>query len=502
MIKKYIKFLWVLLAMAGCENLEDTYSDYAGDGVIRYVGKCTDVSVKPGWERLIVNWTNNVDPTIANIKISWKLNKEVKDTLLAPNTTECVIPNVKDGNYEVTVGACDKEGRTSLSIPLFCRPYTMEHEDIRSFTRLMSNHFFVKDRLVLFLLDWSKNVESAELCYTSDGNLKSLVLDSTLVTDNKYYLLPDRIDRGTDVVLKRIGRIDGCEDLIEFEPFVLGKNKIYSTDFRLLAKSKYGQEEITDAWVESIVELEYDFSVNSLEDILNLPNLKKVVLGKNRHLRQAEEDYKVDETAWAELVDMERCLFVLDVAHEVFGLEVERYGKHYFSDSNKPAWVIDVAPFPDMPDLDMMDISTWTTTCSWEDTDPYDSHLEYLFDGDISSNWQPELIPSLARTYSIELDMLEKKTIQGIKVVQKSFDDKDVQSRFLMPDIIKVEVSLDKLTWEKATFVDENVLGVSNGETTIINFKAPMNARYMRFTLYDQLYGQNFSVSLAEIGVF
>lgn len=36
------KYLWLLLSIffvAGCESLEDTYSDYAGDGAIRYLGK-------------------------------------------------------------------------------------------------------------------------------------------------------------------------------------------------------------------------------------------------------------------------------------------------------------------------------------------------------------------------------------------------------------------------------------------------------------------------------
>ena len=38
---KYIMYLGILLALlAGCnETLEDTYSDYAGDGKIRNVGK-------------------------------------------------------------------------------------------------------------------------------------------------------------------------------------------------------------------------------------------------------------------------------------------------------------------------------------------------------------------------------------------------------------------------------------------------------------------------------
>ncbi|MFR5657274.1 MAG: hypothetical protein ACLUDU_04460 [Butyricimonas faecihominis] len=40
---KRIYCAWMLVAafaMTGCESLEDTYSDYAGDGMIRYVGRC------------------------------------------------------------------------------------------------------------------------------------------------------------------------------------------------------------------------------------------------------------------------------------------------------------------------------------------------------------------------------------------------------------------------------------------------------------------------------
>ena len=34
---------------AGCEDQEDTWDDYAGNGRIRYTGKCTDVSLELGW---------------------------------------------------------------------------------------------------------------------------------------------------------------------------------------------------------------------------------------------------------------------------------------------------------------------------------------------------------------------------------------------------------------------------------------------------------------------
>ena len=52
-MRKYIINLFAAAALlVGCgESLEDTYSDYAGDGKIRYVAKCTEVHATPGWER-------------------------------------------------------------------------------------------------------------------------------------------------------------------------------------------------------------------------------------------------------------------------------------------------------------------------------------------------------------------------------------------------------------------------------------------------------------------
>ena len=54
----YMTWLFAALFAISCEDLEDTYDEFAGDGMIRYVGKCTDVTVKLGWERLIVEWKN------------------------------------------------------------------------------------------------------------------------------------------------------------------------------------------------------------------------------------------------------------------------------------------------------------------------------------------------------------------------------------------------------------------------------------------------------------
>ena len=44
----YILWLLAVLFMASCEDLEDTYDEFAGDGKIRYVGKCSDMAGQLG----------------------------------------------------------------------------------------------------------------------------------------------------------------------------------------------------------------------------------------------------------------------------------------------------------------------------------------------------------------------------------------------------------------------------------------------------------------------
>ena len=39
----YIAWLLVALFAISCEDLEETYDEYAGDGMVRYIGKCSEV---------------------------------------------------------------------------------------------------------------------------------------------------------------------------------------------------------------------------------------------------------------------------------------------------------------------------------------------------------------------------------------------------------------------------------------------------------------------------
>ena len=59
-----------LSLLTACESMEDTYKEYAGDGPIRYPGRCTDVTVSPGWECLRVAWTPSNAPAVKHIEVT------------------------------------------------------------------------------------------------------------------------------------------------------------------------------------------------------------------------------------------------------------------------------------------------------------------------------------------------------------------------------------------------------------------------------------------------
>ncbi len=514
MIKRYLWSFVLLFALVSCNDLEDTYSDFSGDGVIRYVGKCTDVTVTPGWRKLTVTWDNSVDPTIDKIKISWKGGNITGDSLLNKDATTCDIVGLEDGMYEVSVCGVDRKGNNSLAIPVFGRPYTMNHENVISFSRIIAKHYFVGNRLVLFFSNWDNNVTSASLkYYTVDGELKELSITMFLVYLNPIcYLLPDKIDPEKPVVVERSGKIEGCDDIIVFDPYELSHDKLYTTDFKRYVKTKYGLSEVSEAFANSLTELEIDYSYSSLEDILNLPNIEKVILGKNRYLKEeylknyGKDSLRLNESA-SELYEIDRSIKVLEIANELYGLTVDRYNQHFLSDAilsakRKTLSFMNKYPNPLPPEKQYFDGSTWEISCSEKDEHSFNSHLEYLIDGDLETYWQPE-VALYVRTFEITIDMKEVKTVAGIRIVQKDFNPRiDFASTSMLPGIIKIKVSKDQVYWQDAMYMEENTIGDTCGEITIFDFPAIKEAQYIKIIVDDQTYGQYFTTALGEISIF
>lgn len=497
------RYLWILLAflgLVGCDDLEDTYSDYAGDGQIRYLTKCNDVKITPGWEKLNMTWKNSTDPVVDSIRITWTLDKDTKKVMLPPTSTSYTIEGLKEeGAYEVTICGVDKAGNTSLVVTNYVRPYTENHEMILNFPRLVQKHFFVEDNLIIYFSAWNSMIESAYFTYTrkSDNTEQKLLLDSVFVTTNKYYRLRDVKEDGI-VLLYRNGNIEG--EVVPLSAIELDKKHSFSVDFKTLFREKFGVENPTIEQLNTISEFDIDYSLNSLEDILYLPGLKRLNLAGNRY--QYEPDLSNYYNTTSVLYDdINRSTFALEVAHEVYGLEVYRYNKHFLPDMAENDY-FHHAGNPVEPVLTYLSLEDWSITEEPGEEEGIPSTIENLFDMNLSTNWGPTT-QATWREHIITLSRAEKQTVRGIRLVQPSFATNGFVNSKLSPTVIKIQVSDNGIDWENATYVEENTLGTTSREATIIYFPEPKDILMIRFIFNDQVQSSsNMGVVVSEISLF
>lgn len=498
-------FLLALTAFSSCQDIKDTFADYAGDGEIRYIGECKDLTVTPGWKRLIVKWDNNVDPIISKIKVRWANDDMADSILLERGTQEYSIPNLGNDTYQISVSSLDKEGKASISNTIYGRPYTEDHEEVKTFTRIVAKQFFLGDHLIMLFSGWSDGIENAYLTYTKkDGEAGKLVFDKQL-TAMPIYELKDEIDASKPVMLYRTGKLSNCPDLIEFSPIQLEKNESFTSDFKEAMRTRYGEGSnemdsngiINSTWVDNAETLELDADMESFEDLLNFPKLKKLILGKNRYLTDAGINdveygqYKIFESDMADKI--------LSILHKYQGLTVERYNKHYSALTKEP-YIKDMGKTK-MPNITCYDLSKAKVSVTPEDEEGYNSHLNYLVDGNLNTCWKP-LQQYAMTTYQITFTLNDEVNARGVKVVQKAFEAYD-DDQEITPQKIKVEIADNSGSFNDATNAEENYLGRTSGETILLPFaKGQQKVKYLRLSIPSVYYHKFYAVTLAEIGLY
>lgn len=110
-----IIFAMAVICVTSCGDLEDTYSQYLGDGERIYVGKPDTITVFEGYGRLKVQgglkYANTAVACI--IEVDGKTYKE--EIVKGQKKFEILIPDLKEGSYDVSVHTIDKNGNTSLT---------------------------------------------------------------------------------------------------------------------------------------------------------------------------------------------------------------------------------------------------------------------------------------------------------------------------------------------------------------------------------------------------
>lgn len=499
-IKLFATLLCGMLLTACGESLEDTYSEYTNGGEIRYLGKCVNVDATPGWKRIILKWENNVDPLIKHTKIVWKNEGYVDSVIVDRGVDEYNINTLNggelmDGSYEISLTALGDNGYTSIPQTTYCRPYTETHEEVIGFTKLISRIYVIKHNLVLSMTGWTDEIKNAQLNYTKrDGTATTLELTPEIA--NQYYYLVGEIDESKPVTLNRKGELPGCGDIIDFDPTELSTERIYDASFRQEMVNR-GISDLSDSWANSVETLSFDYDLVSLLDILNLPNLKKIELGKHRYqLSSGINDTTYGQSA---ITELEGTNFAIALMGKLCGTKVEVYNKHYqgITGSNVTRNLTPVEPTKKF-----IDLSNAKVTNSQEH-ELFSSYTERLTDGDKSTYWYP--MPSdTYLTYDLVIDLKNKKNVNGIRIIQRDFSN-NIEELSIAPAIVKLYVSNDQVNWNQATYSEENTIGKSNGETSYVDFKpevAKEQYRYVKLTINAGCYRNSYYSQLAELSLY
>ena len=173
--------LLAILFTVSCEDLDETYDEFAGDGRIRYLGKCSDVEVQPGWQRVRVSWKNNIDVAVKYTKITWKAESDDEPFVQLVERPEVVggmdlmdtiyLENLQDAVYTITVSNISADSTESLVETQYARPYTENHEDLNSFTRGIINFYRLDgDKMAVLLDEDNENLKEMTLTYWGSDN--------------------------------------------------------------------------------------------------------------------------------------------------------------------------------------------------------------------------------------------------------------------------------------------------------------------------------------------
>lgn len=494
------KILIVIIAMSllGCESQEDTYKDMAGDGPIRYIGKCFNLNVEAKWEGLGVTWENNIDPIIENVKISWIHDGIVRDSILDRGTTSCDILNLENYNYEITAQGVDKDGDTSIAVRTFQRPYTIDHEIVRSFSTVINKSIINGNRFIMFLDKLPKDVLEANLIYTTAGGVKNSISLLDIYPDEEFVILDDQIDISKPILLSRIVKIDNTS--IVLPDLEISKELSMTIDFGNLISRKLEKDDFTLSDLEVVEELDIDYSINSIEDILYLPNLKVLNLGKNRYLY---DNFIIANKSSSKINSIKESKFALETMKKLLGdkITINLYNEHF--GEIKDYDFVNKLPNPTPPtNRNFVDLTNAKFENSVDEDITGKLHpLTMAFDRNFDTHWFPSPQNEAPRVYDIKITLEKTNVIKGVRIANSR--DSSYVGKFSQPQIV-IRVSSDNVVWHAATFDIYSNIGETPGEITDLLFKREglPEVRYIEISVSDVALETNYSYSLAEFMPF
>ena len=470
----FLKYTLILVLLAGLvascgESLEDTYSDYTGDGPEQYLTKIYDLQGKPRWMSVELTWNLKFDPGRTAILVEWTDDEKTDSAVIDRNSTSYLVEGLKNYEYEFGVYAIEQTEngeiiKRSIGDPVYIRPYTYASDELILFSRVVKKQFNVADKqLFVTFEEWTDNLISFKIGYYEKNNPTEQFWEATpedRIDDYPnglpYALIGTDVDFSQGVKVYRTGKIAVVGDmLLEMEPINLYfELPSFESDFAVEVRSKLDLlGEIKKADITDVEVLDIDYNQVSLVDVLHFPNLKELHLGRNRILADGTE-----LTYRSTLTEQVVSEAALRVAKEN-GVEIYHYGNHYFNvvpDFFTGKNIVAVEPA-----LTFLETSSWNISVTPRDLMEYNSGLNNLLTDD-ASYWLPQSSASV-REHVIEIDFGKEESISGFKITQAN-----IATAIQCPEQVKVEMQISSGQWIAVAFQENTMLGTGKGETTVV----------------------------------
>lgn len=502
MMKTLITYMTMLVVfcgvMSGCEDIEDTYKEYAGDGPMQYLNKIYDLEATPQWESMRLRWTLKLDAGRTDILVEWKDASQTYSQQIDKESESFLVEGLTENyDYEFNVYAIRVEDgkvvKKSLGDAVYARPFTSQSDELSLFTHVVIKQIKVADKKIFALFDvWPDNLVSFKIGYFEKGLNEEKFFETDRVNNwpngLPYAIIGENVDFNKPVKVYRVGNIASFGNkILDLDPLTLHfELPTFNSDFANELRPQIGIiGEIKLEDIKNVSSVNLNFNQTSLEDILYFPELTTVNLGKDRYLMAGTEG--TTKSSLSSDVDRTISLAALKLAHDMLGVNVYQYNKHYFD--QLPDWFAGKNLQAQLPPLHFLDTSGWEITETPPEVVGAESGLQHLL-LDNTDYWFPTGASSL-RTHVIEIDMHDFKRILGFKIVQANINDTYLK----MTELVTIKLFDAAGSWIPAAFSEDLTIGNGKGEATLVYLdkdKTVKQASKIRLYISDNFYKSTY----------
>ena len=493
---RHLKIIYLLLAVAlfSCQDENDGVDIFGGEGKSKIVGMSSELDIKLGWNRLILNWENSFDPAIDSIEVNWSANKKSYKKILPGDATDYIIENLENFDYQINVIALDKEGNRSKALTTYSRPYTKDHEVLNTFLNIEQKFFFVNDKLIVIPNPCNDKNINPTLHYFVGDEEKTVEYTKEYIESEDFYrgfVVYENVNFTKPITFTRKGKIEECEDDILFDPYELKlENVKLNPYFEDELKIQHGS--IDKAWINSVEEICIDFPVATLEDLVLFPNLKRLKFGSKRYFNSDPDDESAEPEIMVPSLNFnpdneELTYFILDeLTKKENPLAIEIY-HDLFNLSSTLENAVKKEPIL-FVEKEYFDIEGWATYDVVGDkvyTDQgiklYTVNMPYRIfypDGIYLSPFRNKVA---GLRHKITADMQEEKTINGFIVRMNNYG---TQAQF--PEEVGIQYSKDGENWIDIDPTRKmHRVGNHYAEVTNFELSTPIKAQHVRIIVDD-----------------